>query len=58
MIAPGWIEFLLHYSPIAIMHFAAFTYVGKSKSDPGKYYRNNVMGTLSLLEAARDHGVG
>ena len=26
-------------------------------SDPGKYYRNNVVGSLTLLEALRDHGV-
>src|SRR5690606_21471732 len=26
--------------------------------DPGKYYRNNVLGSLVLLEAMRDHGVG
>lgn len=46
------------HSPIAVMHFAAFTYVGESVSDPGKYYRNNVAGTLTLLEAMRDAGVG
>jgi len=46
---------LAKYQPIAIMHFAAFTYVGESVQDPGKYYRNNVAGTLTLLEAARDH---
>ena len=45
------------YQPQAVMHFAAFTYVGESMVDPGKYYRNNVGGTLSLLEAMRDHGV-
>ena len=28
-----------------------------SVTDPGKYYNNNVAGSLSLLEAARDHGV-
>ena len=39
------------------MHFAAFSTVGESVSDPGKYYRNNVAGTLSLLEAMRDHDV-
>jgi UDP-glucose 4-epimerase len=36
---------------------AAYAYVGESVQDPGKYYRNNVAGTLSLLEAARDHGL-
>lgn len=35
----------------AVIHFAAYAYVGESMSDPGKYYRNNVSGTLSLLEA-------
>ena len=42
--------------PVAAMHFAASTYVGESVANPGKYYRNNVAGTLSLLEALRDHG--
>ena len=46
-----------HYHPTAIMHFAAYAYVGESVEEPGKYYRNNVAGTLSLLEAARDHGI-
>lgn len=35
----------------AVMHFAAFAYVGESVTDPAKYYRNNVVGTLTLLEA-------
>ncbi|MBD2180672.1 UDP-glucose 4-epimerase GalE [Aerosakkonema funiforme] len=35
----------------AVMHFAAFAYVGESVTDPAKYYRNNVYGTLTLLEA-------
>lgn len=38
--------------PIAgVMHFAAYAYVGESVSDPAKYYRNNVIGTVTLLEA-------
>lgn len=41
----------------AVMHFAAFAYVGESVANPGKYYRNNVAGTLTLLEAMRDHRV-
>ncbi len=45
------------YRPVAVMHFAAFAYVGESIADPGLYYRNNVMGTLHLLEAMRDHAV-
>lgn len=35
----------------AVMHFAAYAYVGESVTDPAKYYRNNVLGTLTLLEA-------
>ena len=45
------------YKPAAVMHFAAFTAVGESVVDPGKYYRNNVAGTLSLIEAMAAHGV-
>jgi UDP-glucose 4-epimerase len=35
----------------AVMHFSAYAYVGESVTDPAKYYRNNVVGTLVLLEA-------
>jgi UDP-glucose 4-epimerase len=35
----------------AVMHFAAYAYVGESVQYPDKYYRNNVVGTLTLLEA-------
>ncbi|MDM9382121.1 UDP-glucose 4-epimerase GalE [Chlorogloeopsis sp. ULAP01] len=35
----------------AVMHFSAYAYVGESVVDPAKYYRNNVVGTLTLLEA-------
>ncbi len=48
---------ITQYRPQAVMHFAAFTFVGESIADPGKYYRNNVAGTLSLLEAMRDHAI-
>lgn len=37
----------------AVMHFAAFAYVGESVTDPAKYYNNNVVGTLSLMDAMR-----
>lgn len=40
-----------------IIHFAASAYVGESVVDPGKYFRNNICGTLSILEAMRDEGV-
>ncbi|AFY95611.1 UDP-glucose 4-epimerase GalE [Chamaesiphon minutus] len=41
----------------AVMHFAAFAYVGESVTDPAKYYQNNVVGTLALLDAMRQHDV-
>ena len=42
------------YRPQAAIHFAAYAYVGESIADPGKYYRNNLAGSLTLLEALRD----
>lgn len=44
---------LRRYRPSAVIHFAAYAYVGESVADPCKYYRNNVAGTLSLLQAMR-----
>ena len=41
----------------AVIHFAANAYVGESMEQPGKYFRNNVVGTLNLLEAMREAGV-
>ena len=35
----------------AVMHFAAFCYVGESVTEPAKYYQNNVAATLNLLQA-------
>ena len=43
--------------PEAILHFAASSLVGESMTHPGKYYRNNVMGSLTLLEAMVAAGV-
>ena len=39
------------------MHFAAYAYVGESVDHPGKYYHNNVDGSLTLLEAMCDHSI-
>ncbi|MES2001549.1 MAG: UDP-glucose 4-epimerase GalE [Pseudomonadota bacterium] len=50
-------EVLAAHDIAAVMHFAAFAFVGESIADPGKYYRNNVLGTLSLLETMRDRGI-
>ncbi|WP_036486135.1 UDP-glucose 4-epimerase GalE [Myxosarcina sp. GI1] len=41
----------------AVMHFAAYIAVGESVKEPGKYYRNNVSSTLTLLEAMLAHGI-
>ena len=41
----------------AVMHFAAYTYVGESVTDPSKYYESNVVGTLTLLDAMVAAGV-
>jgi UDP-arabinose 4-epimerase len=46
-------EIFEKHLPAAVLHFAAFAYVGESVTDPGKYYTNNVSGTISLLEAMR-----
>jgi UDP-glucose 4-epimerase len=40
-----------------VLHFAAFALVGESVAQPGVYWRNNVLGTLNLLEAIRAAGV-
>src|SRR5207249_10782149 len=41
----------------AVIHFAAFIAVGESMREPGRYFRNNVCGSLSLLEAMVQAGV-
>jgi UDP-arabinose 4-epimerase len=50
-------EVLRQHRPDAVMHFAGLAYVGESVTDPGKYYENNVSGTITLLEAMRGCGV-
>ena len=41
----------------AVMHMAAYALVGESVTHPAKYYQNNLVGGLSLLNAMRDCGV-
>jgi UDP-glucose-4-epimerase GalE len=54
-------ELLLHvlrdHRIDAVMHFAAYAYVGESMEDPGKYFRNNVSNTVNLLDAMVETGV-
>lgn len=42
----------------AILHFAAFALVGESMAQPGRYYQNNVGGSLNIIEKALEHEVG
>ncbi len=41
----------------AVIHFAAFIAVGESMKEPERYFRNNVGGSVALLEMMRRHGV-
>jgi UDP-glucose 4-epimerase len=50
-------EIFSTYSIEAVMHFAAYTYVGESVTNPLKYYQNNVVGTIILLQAMLQAGV-
>jgi len=45
------------YQIAAVIHFAAFCYVGESVTEPARYYRNNVANTLNLLEAMVEKNV-
>jgi UDP-glucose 4-epimerase len=42
----------------AVMHFAAFIEAGESMKDPGKYFQNNVTGSMTLLEETQRAGIG
>jgi len=45
------------FHPDTAIHFAAFAYVGESVEQPAKYYRNNVVGSISLLDACQRHDI-
>ncbi len=46
------------HRPDAVMHFAAYIQVAESVANPGKYYANNVGGTLTLLDVMQETGIG
>ena len=48
---------LREYRISAVVHFAAFAYVGESMADPGRYFHNNVSCSLNLLDAMHATGV-
>lgn len=50
-------EALRTHSPDAVLHFAGYISVAESVAQPEKYHRNNVLGSLALLEAICEHGV-
>ena len=41
-----------------VIHFAARSLVGESVTDPARYWRNNVVGTVALLDSLRAHSIG
>ena len=45
------------YSIVGVIHFAAFALVEESVQNPSKYYRNNIYGTLNLLDTMIKHNV-
>jgi UDP-arabinose 4-epimerase len=49
-------EVFHRFQPHAVIHFAAFAYVGESVCKPRNYYHNNVIGTMSLLDAMSRNG--
>ena len=48
---------LREFQPHCVMHFAASSLVGESMAQPGKYWRNNLVQTLNLLDTMLEHGV-
>ncbi len=59
LLNPEDIEQTLKENPdiTAVIHFAAYSQVAESVKNPGKYYRNNIVGTLNLLDAMTHHGI-
>ena len=51
-------ETLKEYEPDAVMHFAASIQVEESVREPLKYYRNNVINSINLLEALSELDIG
>lgn len=45
------------FKPDAVVHFAAFAYVGESVEKPEMYYQNNVVGSYYLIRACVENGV-
>lgn len=50
-------EVFAKYNFTAVLHFAAYAYVGESVQNPFKYYENNVAGSVSLLKQVQRSGI-
>ena len=50
-------KIVTEHSVDACMHYSAYAYVGESVEQPAKYYENNFVETLHLLDALRESGV-
>lgn len=46
-----------NYKPDAVVHFAAFAYVGESVEKPDIYYENNVVGSFNLIKAVKENNI-
>lgn len=58
LLNPSEIEIgLSKYKIDAVVHFAAFAYVGESVEDPGLYYTNNVTGSINLIKEINKAGI-
>lgn len=54
---PALTSCIRRHRPAAIMHFAALSLVGESGRAPARYFRNNVLGTVNLVDAAAATGI-
>ena len=50
-------QLFTQYKISAVMHFAAYAYVGESVTNPQKYYQNNVINTINLLDVMLEFGI-
>jgi UDP-glucose-4-epimerase GalE len=51
------VDVMTRHQVEAVIHFAAYAYVGESVTNPRKYFGNNVAGSMNLLDAMLDAGV-
>lgn len=51
------LDIVQRYQPEVVLHFAAFSLVGESMKQPGRYFENNTIGTLLLLKSLLQGGV-